>query len=387
MRFAKDFFVLTIKGTYCESTFRLVIENKSENAFQISTPHGLIWLPFAVPIQRTYRIREINNLYATLQLLADSSFDAMVAVTKLDHFPTEKILRCSVAVADIGSSNSIERKINVVLPILELIERGGLLYAPTNLLARKLSKNDRLIRVLSPCINTLVTGIKATVSQLRAEDKKEYHKKVSSGEIEANEDESIDAISPDCDYLKLEIKGDYCSGEISWPILRSTVRAYFVLAQEGTVWLPLSSFKKPTYQAKHVPNLVKFLKNLSSASKQAIVPVRPTEIKPTEKTRKCIVDVIYEDAFKFVFRKLTVTLPEYALSEKEGVYYVSSRLMDGKLSKRETLEFSSMPVVAGMIGEIELLLSEVLETDTRELLRRHPNADPAWLAKKTGKTK
>ncbi len=176
-----------------------------------------------------------------------------------------------------------------------------------------------------------------------------------------------DAISSDGKRVILTINGDYSTGQLSWPIVRKTEKACLISTPNGTAWLPLSAFDGDEWQAKHIRLLVLFLLR-TPVYFSGTIAVIPTDIKPTDKTRRYLVDVERDRCLEVVKRVLEVTLPESAVVEQNGLYHVHSSLMKRKLVWRdEWFIYSTRPVFAGMIAEIELLAGEILEIDADEL--------------------
>ena len=131
-------------------------------------------------------------------------------------------------------------------------------------------------------------------------------------------------------------------------------------------------FKEKLYTVKNIHRLISSLKKNSASSPDATVPVIPTEDKTTIKTRRCKVDVVYEDTWKIIRRTLTVSLPDHLLVERDGQFRVPIEFMNGKLGKYETLAYASSPVLSGMVTEIENLVAEILEIDSRERAEMFP---------------
>lgn len=374
----KKFFDLTIKGTYCENTLRFEIVNETEKTFTIFTGEKKIRIPRSIPIDRTYRLPAINKLYATLRLLTEVSWGTMTPVTVIDENNTLLTQRCSVTVASRNDQRCIERQVDITVPTSWLEKTRGVSYGPADLIADKLLKNEYLVRVTNPRLEVLTTEIKAVVSQLQKQDKQEYTRRVKSGEIEAGEPQPEEAISPDTESLALVIQGNYCSGEIRRQVIRKSGKWYQVSTPEGTAWLPQFLFTRPVYKASKIDKLITFLKKIARDSLDATVPVWPTDIMPADKARTCLVEVVYEDAWKIIQRHLAVTLPDYALVEKDGQYHIPLKILKSKLGRWEKPKYASTPSFDGMIAEIEALVNEIRVTDLQELDKICPPNEFDW---------
>lgn len=219
--------------------------------------------------------------------------------------------------------------------------------------------------------------LKAAVSQIQSQDKQEHARRVKAGEIEAGE-LSEDEISPDTESLALVIQGKYCSGEIRRDLIRKAGKWYLVSTPEGTAWLPQVLFLRPVYKVGKIDKLITFLKKIARDSLDATAQVWPTTIKPTDKSRKCLVEVVYEDAWKIIQRHLIMTLPEHSITEIDGMSYAPSKIVKGNLGRWEKPKYASTPSFDGMIAEIETLVNEIRITDWQELKKICPPDEFDW---------
>lgn len=149
-----------------------------------------------MPLKKVYTLHEINDLYTTIQYLAQTGKGAAVIVKLLDTDPTSKTQRCSVKIADKGSRHPIERDLVVTLPTRSLIEKRGLFYAPIDLFEKKLSKREYLVGVSTPGYAAIIASIQSAVSQMVIKDRQEYLKKVAAGETIDKDEFDVD-LSPD----------------------------------------------------------------------------------------------------------------------------------------------------------------------------------------------
>ena len=382
----EKYFDLTIKGTYRENTLRLKIVKETAKTFTVLIGDKKLRIPRSIPFERTYRIPQINKLHATLRLLAEVSWGgaevawgAEVAVTVIDEYHTLLTQRCSVMVANRNDQSCIERKVDITVPKSWLTKDRGVTYVSARLVSKEhLSKHEYLVRVTTPLLEVLITDIKAAVSQIQSQDKQEYARRVKAGEIGAGEYLEEEAISPSTESLALVIQGKYCSGEIRREVIKKSGKWYQVSTPEGTAWLPQFLFTRPVYKVGKIDKLITFLKKIARDSLDATALVWPTTIKPTVKSRKCLVDVVYEDAWKIIQRTLIMTLPEYSITEKDGMSYAPSKIVKGNLGKYEKPKYASTPSFDGMIAEIETLVNEIRATDWQELKKRCPPDEFDW---------
>ncbi len=374
----EKYFELTIKGTYEENTLCLKIVKETVKTFTILIGDKKVRMYRSIPFDRSYRIPEINKLYATLRLHMKVNWNSEVAVTVIDENHTLLTQRCSVMVANSNDRSCVVRKVDITVPNTWLRKERGVTYVSVNLVSKeKLSKHEYLVNITSPHLAALMSDIKAAVSQIQSQDKQEHARRVKAGEIEAGE-LSEDEISPDTESLALVIQGKYCSGEIRRDLIRKAGKWYLVSTPEGTAWLPQVLFKRPVYKVIKVDQLITFLKKIARDSLDATVPVWPTDIMPADKARKCLVEVVYEDAWKIIQRHLVVTLPDYELVEKDGQYYIPSKILKSKLGRWEKPKYASTPSFDGMIAEIETLVNEIRITDWQELKKICPPDEFDW---------
>ena len=377
---AREYFNLKIKGRFFENTLILPVIKKNIKNCTVTTNGGRVTLPLGIFEKRTYELNEIAQLYSALNFVARLTWDARVAVTKTSRMPTLKSQRCIVTVATAGPPSS-EKEIQITMPISRIINEKGLSYIPVSLMDKLLSKHERLVHVSSPIISSLIAEIGAIAKELKHLDMQEHIKQFGSKKEMLDPKQTREGPSPGTTLLDLTIDGVFCHETLPLLLTTQTKTACRISTEVGSVWLPFRTFNKRTYNYSQVKVLVKALEKLSVESKDAMVVVKKTDIMPTEKTLKCHVGITNNDFWLNSVRYITVTLPEYQIVERDGLWHVPIALIDRKLTKHERLAHVSTPAISCLISQIEQAVLRVKEADKVEALI---NCPPDEFTKKDG---
>lgn len=376
----RECFNLKIKGRFFENTLIFPVIKKNPKNCTVTTKGGRVCLPLGMFEKRTYELSEIAQLYCALNFVARLTWDARVAVTKTSRMPTLKTQRCLVTVAIAGPPSS-EKEIRLTLPISQIINEKGLSYFPIYLIGKLIPKHERLVHVSSPTITALIAEIGVIVKELKRLDMQEHLKQFGTENVPLDLKQTREGTSPGTTYLDLTIDGIYCREVLPLLLTAQTKSACKISTEVGSVWLPLRTFNKRSYDYKQVKVLVKALEKLSVKSKEAMVLVKKTDVMPTEKTRRCLVGITNFDSWLDSVRPLPVILPEYKIVDIDGKWHVPVALMNRKLSRYERLACVSTPAISNLISKIEQAVSRVMEADKIEALI---NCPPDEFVKKSG---
>ena len=374
-------FELKIKGVFFEDTLLLPVLKKTKKACTVLTKGGGVQIPLSLFEKREYSTREIGQLYSVLNLVSRGAWDARVAVKKTSEMPTLKTQRCIVTVATIGPP-SVEKEITITVPISQIINEKGLSFISLEIVGHKISKHEQFVHVSSPVISALIAEIGVIARDLNRLDMQEHLKKLASKEATTVRPAQVrEGLTPGSIYLDLTIDGIFCREILPLLVTAETKAACLISTESGSVWLPLRTFNKRMYDYGQTKVLIKALEKRSRESKDAMVRVTKTDVKPTEKTRKCQVGITNFDSWFCSVRFITVTLPDHQIVERDGHWCVPIAFMDRKLTKYERLAYVSTPAIAKLIASIKQVVSRVQEADKVERLI---NCPPDEFTKKDG---